>query len=139
MGSDEMATITRAQMFPLLIEACPSYQSDWNRFIAEYADDPEPFHYIAITQFAQCLSRALAAGDQDTMRRVFDLLERFIVDGDADTQEAAVVGIIKNLQNASLHHGTAPADYVPFLLPETQRWWGRVLCFWTNGRLLVED
>ena len=66
-------------------------------------------------------------------------LERLIVHGDAQVQEAAVVGIIKNLQNASLHEQTAPSDYVPYLQPESQRWWGKVQTFWTNGRLLTED
>ena len=50
----------------------------------------------------------------------------------------SVVGIIKNPQNATLHHGTAPADYVPFLLPESHRWWGRVLSFWTNANPVVQ-
>lgn len=133
-----MATITRSQMFPLLVEACPSYEADWRQFLAEYADDPEPLTYIAIVQFARHLSQVLAAGDQESLRRVFDLLERLIVDGDAEVQEAAVVGIIKNLQNADLHHVTKPDDYRPFLLPESERWWGKVRTFWTNGRLLTE-
>ena len=109
-----MATITRTQMLPLLVEACPSYEADWKQFVTDYADDPGPFFYIAITQFSRCLSRALASGDRETMGRVFDLLERFITDGDAEVQEAAVVGIIKNLQNANLHDVTVPDDYVPY-------------------------
>ena len=133
-----MAQIDRAQMFPLLAEACPAFQSDWKQFQAEYGAAPAPFHYLAITQFARRLSQALAAGERDTLSRVFALVERFIVEGDADVQETAVVGIIKNLQNADLHESTAPAGYLPFLLPETRRWWAKVQSFWTNGRLLSE-
>ena len=123
----------------MLVEACPPFESDWRRFKSEYADNPEPFLYVALTQFSSCVSGALAAGDGDSVARVFKVLERFITEGDADVQEAAVVGLIKNLQNADLHRTTAPADYEPFLLPETRRWWDKVKTFWINGRLLTTD
>jgi hypothetical protein len=126
-------------MLPLLVDACPSFEPEWQRFKTDYTDDPERFLYVALAPFTQCLSRALAAGDTKTLRRVFDLLERLIVDGDANVQEAAVVGIIKNLQNSTLHDQTTPDDYVPYLMPESQRWWGKVQTFWTNGRLLIAD
>lgn len=134
-----MAVITRSQIVPLLVEACPAYEADWKRFATEYTDDPERFLYVALVPFAQCLSRTLAAGDRATTARVFSLLERFITEGEPEVQEAAVVGIIKDLQNEHLHRGTSPDDYLPFLLPESQRWWGKVRSFWTNGRLLTED
>ncbi|HJR59808.1 MAG TPA: hypothetical protein VJ813_10430 [Vicinamibacterales bacterium] len=134
-----MAVIPRSQLFPLLLEACPSYEAVWNTFLAEYADEPEPLSYVALAQFARHLSNVLAAGDQQSLRRVFDLLERLIIDGDADAQEATVVGIIKNLQNEHLHQNTKPDDYLPYLLPESERWWGKVRGFWINGRLLSED
>jgi hypothetical protein len=131
-------TITRSQILPLLADACPPYRADFDRFRTEFADD-ERFVYIGFTEFARCLSRAMAARDEQTMRSVFDLLERFITEGDAEVQEAAVVGIIKNLQNVNLHDKTTPDDYLPFLRPESQHWWGRVKGFWVNGRLMNED
>ena len=133
-----MSQIARAQMFPLLAEACPPFKTEWEQFLAEYGDGPEPFHYIAITRLARCLSRSLREGDGETISRVFVLLERFIKEGDHDVQETAVVGIIKSLQNAEFHDGTTSDQYVPFLLPETRRWWSKVQSFWTNGRLLTE-
>jgi hypothetical protein len=134
-----VAVITHSQLFPLLLEACPSYEADWKKFLAEYADEPDKLSYVALAQFAQHLSHVLASGDQQSLRRVFDLLERLIIEGDDAAQEATVVGIIKNLQNEHLHQRTKPDDYLPFLLPESQRWWGKVRQFWINGRLLSED
>ena len=134
-----MTTIRRSEVLALLAEACPAYEAEWRRFTSDYADDSETFLYVAIPQFSRCLSRALAAGDVESLHRVFDLLERMIVEGDPEVQEAAVVGIIKNLQNTTFHEQTAPDDYLPYLKPESQRWWGKVKTFWTNGRLLIED
>jgi hypothetical protein len=139
MGRSNVATITRSEILPLLVQACPAYEPEWRRFITDYVDDVEPFLYVAIPQFTRCLSRVLAAGDVETLRRVFALLERLIVEGDPEVQEAAVVGIIRNLQNSNLHEQTAPDDYLPYLMPESQRWWGKVKTFWINGRLLIED
>jgi hypothetical protein len=126
-------------MLPMLVEALPSYENDWRRFKTEYTDNPEPFLYVALAQFSTCLAGAVAAGDGDGVARVFKVLERFITEGDHDVQEAAVVGLIKNLQNAEFHRTTAPQDYEPFLLPETRRWWEKVKTFWINGRLLTKD
>jgi hypothetical protein len=127
-------------MFGMLLEACPSYEGDWKKFLTEYAaDDPGPLSYVATTQFARHLSRVLAAGDVNSVRRVFQVLERFIAEGDPEVQELAVVGLIKNLQNATLHDGTKPSDYQPFLLTQSARWWEKVRTFWMNGHLLTED
>ena len=131
-------TITRSQVLPLLADACPAYQAEFDRFKTEFAGD-DRFIYVAFTEFARCLSRAMAARDEQTMRRTFDVVERLITDGDTEVQEAAVVGLIKNLQNANLHEKTTPEDYVPFLRPETERWWSRVKTFWVNGHLMNED
>jgi hypothetical protein len=137
--SNVVTTITRSEILPLLVEACPSYEPELRRFKSDYVDDVEPFLYVAFPQFTRCLSRVLAAGDVETVQRVFALVERLIVEGDAEVQEAAVVGIIRNLQNANLHEQTSPDDYLPYLMPESQRWWGKVKTFWINGRLLIED
>jgi hypothetical protein len=61
------------------------------------------------------------------------------IEGDGDVKEAAIVGLIEDLQNANLHSGTVPDQYLPFLLPQSRRWWGKVETFWSEGRLPTDD
>jgi hypothetical protein len=131
--------ISRSEMIPLLVEACPSFESEWRQFQTECADEPDLPNYLAIGDFAKHLSRVLAEGNEVVLRRVFDVIERLILDGDAYVAEAAVVGVIEDLQNTNLHTGTTPEQYLPFLLPQTRRWWTKVNAFWSKGELLTDD
>jgi hypothetical protein len=131
--------IDRTEMIPLLVEACPSFGPPWRKFRAEWANESELPCYIAIGEFARHLSTVLASGNEDVLRNVFDVVERLILEGDPYVQEAAVVGVIEDLQNSNLHSGTKPDQYLPYLLPQSRRWWTKVEAFWNEGRLLTDD
>jgi len=126
-------------MMPLLLEACPSFRPAWEEFCSEWANEPELPCYIAIGEFAEHLSGELAKGNEEVLRKVFEVVERLIVEGDSYVSEAAVVGVIEDLQNTNLHRGTRPEQYLPYLLPQTRRWWTKVEAFWNEGRLLTDD
>lgn len=127
-------------MGPLLVEACPSFEPQWKEFLASWIDyGPEPPLYPLFGDFARHLSGLLLTGNDQALRRVFDVVERFIVDGDAYVSEAAIVGILEDLQNANLHTGTKPDQYLPYLLPQSRRWWKKVELFWNEGKLLNDD
>ena len=95
--------------------------------------------YLALADFPRHLSGQLAENNNAVLERVFKIVERFIVEGDGYVREAAIVGIIEDLQNTNLHDGTTPDQYLPFLLPQTMRWWGKVNAFWSEGRILTDD
>jgi hypothetical protein len=132
--------ISRSEMLPLLVEACPEFESTWREFLAEWSEEPgPPPHYLALSDFARHLSAVLARGDEATLRRVFAAVERLIVEGDAYVNEAAIVGLLEDLQNTNLHNGTDPAQYERFLLSQSRRWWNKLTDFWERGQLLVDD
>jgi hypothetical protein len=131
--------ISRDQMGPLLVEACPSFEPQWKTFLAEWDHEPDLPLYIVISDFARHLSTILARSDDERLHCVFAVVERFIVGGDAFVSEAAIVGILEDLQNGNLHSGTKPEQYLPFLLPQSRRWWAKVEAFWKEGKLLTDD
>lgn len=126
-------------MLRLLVEACPTFEKEWRQFLTESADEAELPCYLAIGQFARHLSAVLAEGNEPVLSQVFYILERLLKEGDSYVREAAVLGIIEDLQNTQLHSGTNPEQYLRFLLPESRRWWDRVEAFWTEGRPLTDD
>ena len=131
--------ITRDEMIPLLVEACPSFEPEWRAFREEWANEAELPCYIAIGEFARHLSSVLANGNEEVLNKVFEVVERLILEGDPYVREAAIVGAIEDLQNSNLHSGTKPDQYLPYLLPQSRRWWTRVEAFWNEGRLLTDD
>jgi hypothetical protein len=131
--------IRRAQMGPMLVEACPSLEPEWKRFLTEWAKEPDLPMYVALSDLAMHLSGLLTDGKDEVLQRVFDLVERFILEGDTYVKEAAIVGLIEDLQNTNLHKGTTPDQFLRFLLPQSRRWWTKVEMFWREGRILTDD
>jgi len=134
-----MGLIRPPEMLPLLVEACPSFAPQWEQFLTEWADETEKPYYLALADLARHLSLLLASGNDQVLRRVFTVLERLIVEGDSYVSEAAIVGLLEDLQNTNLHSGTTPEQYLPFLLPKSKRWWAKVEAFWAEGKLLTDD
>ena len=90
--------ITRSEMFTPLLEADPSFQERWQRFLADYADEPEPLIYVALGELAEHLVESVRAGDVDRFARVFETVERWHTEGDAYVSEAASIGLLESLQ-----------------------------------------
>jgi hypothetical protein len=131
--------IRRFQIGLILVEACPFFDPEWKQFLAGWADEPDVPIYLALSDFARHLSGLLAEGKEQALERVFTVVERFIVEGDGYVKEAAIVGLIEDLQNTNLCRGTLPDQYLTFLLPQCRRWWDKVEAFWSEGRLLTDD
>lgn len=131
--------IDASQMPPLLVDASPGFAGHWKEFEAGYSDDPPPHYYIALGDFVRHLCDLLATGDKATLQRVFAVVERLHVEGDSYVREAATAGLLEDMQNANMHRkDTLPAQFEPFLLPESARWWKKLHGFWRDGEPLAD-
>jgi hypothetical protein len=126
-------------MFPILLEADPGFHPVWNEFVAEWRDDPELPLYLALSDLARYLIKRLETGNTASFQAIFLVVERWHVEGDPYVREAASVGLIEGLQNTHLHRSTEPAAFLPWLGPESRRWWKKVEDFWSKGTLLRDD
>lgn len=132
--------IDASQMLPLLVEASPGFADSWKEFEADYADEPPPPYYIVLGDFARHLCDLLSEGDEATLQRVFDVVERLHLEGDAYVREAVTVGLLEDMQNTNMHRkDTLPAQFERFLRPESARWWKKLHGFWREGRPLADD
>src|SRR4051812_26502756 len=75
--------IDRFEMMQPLLQACPSFQPEWEAFLGDWADESEKPIYLALGQLARHLASMLAANDVSGLTRVFDVIERWHVEGDA--------------------------------------------------------
>jgi hypothetical protein len=132
--------ITRAEMFPPLLLADPTFDDAWRAFLAESpVNDEERPYYQLLGELARHLASRLQEGETKNFRAVFQVIEEWHVYGDDYVRTAASVGLLEDLQNENLHDKTRPADFKEWLLPESRRWWDKIEHFWAKGEPIVDD
>lgn len=131
--------IDRAEMMPAIIAACPDFAATYDVFVAEWNDEPEAPHYLALADFSRHLISLLQTGDRQQLHAAFETIERLHTDGDEYVREAATIGILESLQNTNLHSNTKPDQFLEFLRPASLRYWRKVEDFWKNGTIITDD
>ena len=128
-------------MFDPLLAVDPGFEPTWRAFVAEWREEGEgelPI-YLALADLARHLVGKLEKQDTATFGAVFAVVEDWHLRGDAYVREAAAIGLLEDLQNTNLHRGTQPSDFIPWLRPESRRWWDKVERFWSDGVLIRND
>jgi hypothetical protein len=124
--------ITHADMFAPILEADPTFEGAWRAFSDKWRDQVEPPLYLALNALARHLIAQLEAGDTASFDAVFDVVERWHVEGDDYVREAATVGLLEDMQDMKLHASTDPAAFRPWLRQESLLWWQGVEDFWAG-------
>lgn len=134
-------TISRDEMMPALIQACPSFGASYKDFLEDWKDEACPLpHYIALSDFARHLIEMLERNDMQSFPQIFQEVDRLEKEGDSYVSEAIVVGLLEDLQNTNLHtERTTPENFRPFLLPNSEKWWDKIYRFWEHGEIIAED
>jgi len=123
--------ISKAGMIEPLLAASPSFATEWEAFLQEWAEESADLPlYLALSAFARHVVALLEANDTGQLARVFDAIELLHLQGDGYVREAATVGLLEDLQNTNLHRTTRPDQLRQFLRPESALWWDRLDRFW---------
>ncbi|WP_162930117.1 hypothetical protein [Pseudophaeobacter sp. EL27] len=132
--------INRKQMFEPIIVAYPNFYGKWQEFLDNWAGDLDGLpYYLLISDLVCECSELLSSGRTEELGKIFEVVERWLMEGEPYVKEAAIVGFIEDLQNENLHTGTEPKDFAQYLQSETAFWWGKVEDFWQHGTVLVDD
>ncbi|HIC82668.1 MAG TPA: hypothetical protein EYP07_17140 [Kiloniellaceae bacterium] len=131
--------IKRGDMFEPILEACPGFVPTWRAFCVEWAGEGERPEYLALADLARYLIAMLEQEKLSELKAVFEVVERWHLEGEPYVKEAATIGLLENLQNENLHNTTSPDDFLRFLLPESRFWWDKVVAFWETGQIIVDD
>lgn len=123
--------IQRSQMFEPMLKACPSFQNGWTEFLADWKDEPgELPMYLALGDLARHLAALRISGQTDEFPAVFEVVERWHLEGDAYVREAATIGMLEGLQFAASHTELDETEFEPWLLPNSKKWWDKLTRFW---------
>jgi hypothetical protein len=92
--------ISKEQIIPMLLEACPGFRSAWNEHVT-YWNGKDAGVYLDLSEFLRFLMSEYERGHTETVKAAFVSVECFLVDGDAATKECAALGFIETLQAAA--------------------------------------
>ena len=138
LGGRVNHVITKTDMIDSMLVACPSFRPAWDDFVTEWSTEDDKPLYLALSSLARRLLDLLATRQESELSQAFAVVERWHVEGDAYVREAATIGVLENLQNENIHTSTSPEEIVPFLRPESLKWWRKVEAFSANGTPIVE-
>ena len=124
-----------------LADLSPEFRTAYDKWRKEWQEDDDPPVYLALSEYARCTISALENARHDLCRQVFQVVERWLLDGDPYVREAAAIGFLEDLQNTSIYEGSlvSPDALCAFMHPETLHWWKMVARFWSHGELLVDE
>jgi hypothetical protein len=129
--------ITREQMIQLLLQACPSFQSEWDKHLAEH--DEEILYYIVLSGFARHLLELHQKKEVETFPAVAQVIERLHIEGDGYVQEAATIGLLEGIQNSWGNNHVDPELFFPYLLPVSGKWLRSLNDFWSGKSKFVGE
>lgn len=130
--------ILKEQMFEPMLEACPSFVPEWTAFCSDFQaeiKDGFPCEYIALAALARHLRALHESGTTGEFHAVFEVVERWHCEGEHYVKEAATVGLLEDLQNDEARGEV----FKPWLLPESKKWWDRLIRFWDGDVRALRD
>jgi hypothetical protein len=141
------AIYTKANMFEPVLLADPSFEQRWAIFQADWSDDLDPPLYLALQSLAEHILDRLGRRDTSGLAKVFQVVDRWITNGDAYVSEAAVIGLLESLQNNlggndrnyRRADGVTSADVEAYFASATRRWWEKLHRFWEGDVKALHD
>ena len=107
--------ITKDQVAPMILKACPSFQDTWDKSI-----DKELLN-VVMGDLARHLLSLFQRGVTDEFEPICEVIEHFHTNGDVFVRELATIGLLEGIQNNWANNDQDPEVFVEFLLPESRK------------------
>ncbi len=123
--------IERSAMIEPLLAVCPRIQPLWSAFFDEWRDtgDDLPL-YLLLSDVARLVASLYQQGCVEELRGIFDVVERWRLEGDDYVREAALIGMLEDLQNTNIVGPVPPESFVKFLGLQSLLDWRELELFW---------
>jgi hypothetical protein len=121
-----------------LVDAFPDFSARWREHIAHWGGEPAG-SYNDMSAFAVFVVEDLyEKGQIDEIRRVFQLLERLLVEGDQDTRGLIAVGFLEDLQCVASWRPYGNKVFEQFLGPMSEQFWRELQQLWAGKSSLMD-
>ena len=125
--------IEKDEMLELAVKACPSFKPAWEEFLDDWKDEKDLPLYLALGDLSRHISSIIETAQNSELKELFEVVERWHIEGSSYVKEAATIGLLEGLQGQS-----NATSIEPYLLPESKKCWDKVNEFWENGTLISE-
>lgn len=112
-----------------VLEASPSFAAVWDPN-ENLDDDGSRLVYLDAGDFARHVVGMHMVGDLSEFPAIFSAIERLHLDGDHYVRELATIGFLEGIQTSAGHAAIDEDVFVPYLEPESRRWWRGLQAFW---------
>lgn len=139
-----LTVIQRADVMPLLLDACPSFTEGWQEAEAENADDESAggrLFYMDAAAFIRHLVALRLAGETTEFPAVFDVIDRLVLECDPYVQNLAVIGYLEGFQMMTVTAAGLDPElhFRPWLRPKSEEWWQRFNRLWDGDPAALVD
>lgn len=126
--------ISKHEMMNPILKVSPSFQNLWNEFLEEWKDDKGDLPiYLALSDLARHIASLISEDKEKELKNIFEIVEKWHVEGEEYVKEAATVGLLENLQNTNIVGKTVPGKIETYLFPESKRYWKKLYDFWEKN------
>jgi len=124
--------ITKAEVMPLLLQACPGFAPRWQEHLA-YSGEGDRGIFNDTSEFALYVVDSYAQGNVSEFADLFSLLERILRDADEEARRIATVGVLESIQVRASNETFGAQPFVQWLGPLSRQAWQEIANRWRKG------
>lgn len=125
-------------MFEPIFKITEGFLPKWSEFVGEWRTKSEPPEYLALSSLARYIAKLVRSNSKEELRSIFEVIERWQVEGDPYVKEAVAIRLLEDLQNTDVVGRGIPQKLEVYLLPESRKWWRSVEESWATGKAINE-
>ena len=129
--------IEEQDIMQLVVRACPAYRPILDEYLREQsqARKTERLIYLETGDFARWLVGTVVAGERTWIQPFADALEQLLVNGDDETRQIAVIGLIEDIQEGCVEMNVDPDLFMNALGSAGRDKWFETIGWKFRGRL----
>jgi hypothetical protein len=129
--------IGRFEVRAVFTEACPPLEAAFAEADADRGEGDVRLPYLEIAAVVRELAVRLHGSDTACFESFFAAVERCLLEGDHETVEMILVGLLEDLQNSNMTKFSDFTVWEPHLGPTTARGWRAVAEFWAGDVMAI--
>ena len=121
---------------PLLLAACPGFQSAWEEHCA-YWNGETPGTYLDAAEFARYVVACYERDDTSEFPAAFAVVEKILNEGTQEARDLAGIGVIEDIQTIA-SHSCGGDVFFEWLGPTSRVAWAQIAKIWEGKSSLMD-